>query len=288
MIKGDGIFVGKDAVVDYLNDYGETLDAPILFDTQVMAVRRVDDVWYLETNIGEFQCTQLIVATGRERQKTIPIWPGMEDFGGKLIHSADFGDPSDYDGKKVLVIGAGNSGSDVLNHLSCANPDKVWISVRHGAAVLPSRIFGYPMHGLADIFLRMPKWSLDPVFALMQRVFIGDLRRLGLRRHKMGGGSRRLKQGITFAIDDGFVEALKSYRFDALSKTVGFSHDEVEMRSGRKVQPDVVICATGYRAGLEDVFGHLSALNDKGYPLHPSGQMDPRIYHPPERHGFSA
>lgn len=83
-----------------------------------------------------------------------------------------------------------------------------------------------------------------------------------------------LKHGVTFALDDGFVAALKAGRFEAVSETVGFSPYAVELTSGRKIYPDVVICATGYRAGLDDLFGPLGALDSKGYPLHPMGQAD--------------
>lgn len=272
---GTDTFVPRDSVVDYLTEYAEGLDVKFRFKTKVLAVHRKDDIWHIETNKGTYACAHLIVATGRERIPDMPVWPGMEDFGGKVIHAADFADPSEYDGKNVLVIGAGNSGTDVLSHLSRSNPDQVWVSVRHGPAILPSRIFGFPLHRLATLFTRFPKWSLDPIFAVMERAFLGNLRRYGLRRHPMGGGSRMLKDGVTFALDDGFVAALKSGRFVAVSETVGFSPFAVELASGRKIHPDVVICATGYRAGLDDLFGHLGALDGKGYPLCPTGQGDP-------------
>ncbi len=275
-IGGTDTFLRRDSVVDYLTEYAGELGTDIHFETNVISVRREGDVWHLGTNKGDYSCEHLIVATGRERLPDMPAWPGMDDFGGKVIHAADFADPSDYDGKNVLVIGAGNSGTDVLNHLSRSNPAQVWVSVRHGPAILPSRIFGFPLHRLANLFAQFPRWSLDPIFAVMQRLFFGDLRRHGLRRHATGGGSRMLKDGVTIALDNGFVAALKAGRFEAVSETVGFSSFAVELACGREVNPDVVICATGYRAGLVDLFGHLGALDSKGYPLCPMGQQDPK------------
>ncbi|MGJ5620699.1 flavin-containing monooxygenase [Sulfitobacter sp. MF3-043] len=269
-------FLPRDAVVNYLSDYADGLKDHIHFNTRVLSVRRDGAVWWIETNNGIYTSTDLIVATGREKVPEMPVWPGMEEFGGKVIHAADFGDPSDYDGKNVLVVGAGNSGTDVLNHLSRSAPAQVWVSVRHGPSILPSRVFGCSLHRLANLFTLFPKWSLDPIFAAMQWTFFGNLRRYGLRRHKLGGGSRMLKDGVTFALDDGFVAALKSGRFEAVEQTVGFAAYTAELANGRKVRPDVVICATGYHADLEDVFGHLGALDAKGYPLHPLGQQDAR------------
>ncbi|WP_171182348.1 NAD(P)/FAD-dependent oxidoreductase [Ruegeria sp. HKCCD8929] len=269
-------FLPRDAVVDYLSEYASQFDADIHFETRVLSIRREDDIWQIETNRGIYFSAHLIVATGREKVPDMPVWPGMEEFGGQIIHAADFGDPNEYDGKNVLVIGAGNSGTDVLNHLSRSNPAQVWVSVRHGPSILPSRVFGFSLQRLANLFTLFPKWSLDPIFSIMQRAFFGNLRRHGLRRHVMGGGSRMLKDGVTFALDDGFVSALKSGRFAAVSETIGFSPYAVELASGRKIHADVVICATGYRADLDELFGHLGALDNKGYPLHPMGQEDPQ------------
>ena len=274
-VPGDtDTFLSRDSVVGYLSDYAKGLEAHIRYETRVLSVRREADAWHVETNKGDFSSAHLIVATGRERLPDIPAWPGMANFGGQIVHVGDFADPSEYDGKNVLVIGAGNSGTDVLNHLSRSKPANVWVSVRNGPSILPSRVFGFPLHRLANLFTRLPKWSLDPIFSVMQRLFFGDLRRYGLPRHAMGGGSRMLDDGVTFAIDDGFVRALKSGRIKAVSETIRFSASTVELADGGKIRPDVVICATGYRPGLEDLFGHLGALDAKGYPQHPTGEED--------------
>lgn len=269
-------YLPRDAVVDYLSEYASGLDAPIHFETRVLSVHREGDLWQIETTKGVYSSTHLIVATGRESVPDMPIWPGIEEFSGKVIHAANFSDPSSYDGKKVLVVGAGNSGSDVLNHLSRSNPAQVWISVRHGPSILPTRIFGFPMHRMARLFSRTPAWALDPVMAIMQWLSFGNLRRYGLRQNPKGGGTRLLRNGVTPALDDGFVKALKAGRFQAVGQTVGFSAYDAELADGRRVGPDVVICATGYRTGLEDFLGHLGVLDDDGYPLRPSGQPDSR------------
>ncbi|WP_120631362.1 NAD(P)/FAD-dependent oxidoreductase [Ruegeria sp. EL01] len=271
-----GTYLPRDAVVDYLSEYAAGLTSNIQFETRVRSVHRLEGGWQVETNKGTYSCAHLIVATGREKEPDMPVWPGIEDFGGKVIHAAYFEEPSSYNGKKVLVVGAGNSGSDVLNHLSRANPAQVWISVRNGPSILPTRIFGYPMHRMARLFSRTPRWALDPLMAGMQWMNFGNLRRHGLPRHRKGGGSRLLADGVTPALDDGFVKALKKGRFEAVGQTVGFSAYTVELADGRKIDPDVVICATGYKTGLEELFGHLGALDQRGYPLCPAGQQDSR------------
>ena len=59
----------------------------------------------------------------------------MNTFGGELLHAVDLGDVSRFNDKRVLVVGAGNSGTDVLNHLVRHRPREVLVSVRDGPAL---------------------------------------------------------------------------------------------------------------------------------------------------------
>ena len=275
MTRKDGTFVRRDTVVAYLEDYAARLDAQIAFGTRVERVERSGDGWLIRTDRGHHHCTDLVIATGRDRVPSIPIWPGLDTYGREVRHSADLGDISQYVGRNVLVIGAGNSGTDVLNHMARINPSKVWVSVRHGPAILPKRLLGFPLHRAAKLFAALPKPLLDPAFALVQWLAFGNLWRHGLRRHPDGGGTRMLRDGIAFALDDGFVAALKAGRIEAVAETVGYHVERVELADGRKIDPDVVICATGYQTGLEPLFGDLGVLDCNGHPWHPMGQPDP-------------
>jgi cation diffusion facilitator CzcD-associated flavoprotein CzcO len=191
------------------------------------------------------------------------------------LHVADLADVSRFDDKRVLVVGAGNSGMDALNHLARHNPAEVMVSVRYGPAVVPKSIFGYPIHGLARVFAALPNAVLDPAFKLTERLFLGDLRRYGLTSHPDGGSTRLLRDGVTFAIDDGFVAALKTGRFRIVPRFEGFS-GAVALADGSVCRPDVVIAATGYRTGLEPLLGHLDVLDENGRPHHPMGERDPK------------
>ena len=223
------------------------------------------------TTKGVYSCAHLIIATGRDRIPYIPAWPGRDEFTGELLHAAHLGDVSRFDGKRVLVVGAGNSGSDVLNQLARRAPSEVWISVRHGPAIVPTRIFGFPLHRLARLFTAFPAAVLDPAFRLTQRLFLGDLARFGLQSHPDGGGTRLLRDGIAFAIDDGFVAALRQGRFRVVGEVTGFDHNRVVLSGNDKCTPDIVICATGYRSGLETLAGDLGVLDANGYPILPDG-----------------
>lgn len=273
--RTDGTYLKRDTVVEHLERYAGRLDAPIQYGAAVTEIAPCAGGWQITTGTGVHQAANLVIATGRERVPHIPDWPGRDGFAGELLHVADLGDVSRFDGKRVLVVGAGNSGTDALNHLARHRPAEVMVSVRYGPAVVPKRIFGYPLHGLARVFAALPNSVLDPAFRLTERLFLGDLRRHGLPSHPEGGSTRLLRDGVTFAIDDGFVAALKAGRFRVVPRVERLDGARVRLAGGTSCEPDVVIAATGYRTDLEPLLGHLGVLDDEGRPRHPMGERDP-------------
>ncbi len=276
MSRRDGIFVRRDTVVDYLERYAAGLAVPIHFGAEVTRLEKTGDDWLVATATRDFACAHVIIATGRDRVPYIPDWPGRDTFSGELLHAASVGDLARFDGRRVLVVGAGNSGSDVLNHLARQRPAEVRVAVRHGPAVVPTRVFGFPLHRLARVFAALPAGMLDGAFRLTQRLFLGDLARYGLNSHPDGGGTRLVRDGIAFAIDDGFVAALRKGRFSVVGEVLGFERESVILGNGDRWAPDVVICATGYRAGLEGLLDGLGVLGHHGQPHHPQGEADAR------------
>lgn len=272
----DGTYLRRDTVVAHLERYAARLEAPIHFDVAVTAIERSEAGWRVTTNALVYEAENVVIATGRESVPHIPDWPGHGSFAREILHTANLGDVSRFDGQRVLVVGAGNSGTDALNHLARHNPADVMVSVRYGPAVVPKSIFGYPIHGLARVLAALPNGVLDQAFKLTERLFLGNLRRYGLTSHPDGGSTRLRRDGVTFAIDDGFVEALKSGWFRIVPRVEGFSGDAVTLADGSVCHPDVVIAATGYRSVLEPLLGQLDVLDENGCPLHPLGERDPK------------
>lgn len=56
---------------------------------------------------------------------------------------------------------------------------------------------------------------------------------------------------------------------------IGFDRSRVLFSGNEGCKPDIVICATGYRSGLEALVGNLGVLNANGYPMYPMGEVDP-------------
>lgn len=276
MPRSAGAFPDRDNVVRYLDEYARTTDIPIEFGVRAEHLQLDQDEWLVETNRGPRRARNVVIATGPDSVPHIPEWPGRERFVGELIHSAQFGDLERYRGKSVLVVGAGNSGADVLNHLASIETGPVWVSVRYGPTVFPTWLWGVPGQRTSTLTEPLPVWMADGMLNLTERIAFGNLRRWGLRKHPDGGATRLLRDGVAPAIDNGFIAGLKAGRTTVAPEIKRFTDREVELSDGRKLQPDVVICATGYRTGLDTLVGYLGILDDLGNPqIHGNGQ-DPR------------
>lgn len=274
--RSAGAFPARDVVVAYLADYASRLDAPIEFNAQVRRIDREGPGWRVETSAGVRRARHVVFATGHDRQPHIPPWHGREGFQGELVHAAAFGDPARYDGRSVLVVGAGNSGGDVLNHLARTEPGRVWVSVRNGPVVFPARFLGVPVQLLSPVLELLPAPVVDRLLRLTQVLAFGRLSRFGLRSHPAGGATRLLAEGVAPAIDDGFVAALKAGQISVVPEVAGFEADRVLLADGTVLRPDSVICATGYRTGLEPIVGHLEVLDGRGAPRFHGGTGDAR------------
>jgi cation diffusion facilitator CzcD-associated flavoprotein CzcO len=270
-----GAFPRRDDIVEYLAAYERWIDVTIHRPVRVSRIDPAPEGWRLETPIGEWRARQVIVATGNERERFIPAWPGREDFPGTLIHSADFGNADRFRGKRVLVVGAGNSGVDLLNHLIRVETEEIRVSVRNGPAILPTRIAGFPLQLLSPLMVPLPAWAVDAAMAATERLFLGNLRKYGLPRHPDGVATRLIREGVAPAFDDGFVKALKAGRVAVVPEIARFEGGTVHFAGGESWEPDAVICATGYRPGLEELAGHVGVLNEAGRPTHPGTRVHP-------------
>jgi cation diffusion facilitator CzcD-associated flavoprotein CzcO len=262
-----GAFASRDDIVRYLEDYETFLDVPVYRNVHVKRIDPQPNGWRLTASDGTWLAPNVVVATGNERVPSTPAWPGRAQFAGELIHAADFGRVDRFKNKRVLVVGAGNSGTDVLNHLVRIETESLWVSVRNGPTILPTRILGFPLQLLSPMMVPMPTQAVDFLMAATEWLAFGDLKNHNLTKHPDGVATRLRKEGVAPAFDDGFVSALKSGRVKVLPEIVRFEGEKVYLAGGQSVCPDVVICATGYSPGLESLVGHLGVLDEMGRPI---------------------
>jgi cation diffusion facilitator CzcD-associated flavoprotein CzcO/ubiquinone/menaquinone biosynthesis C-methylase UbiE len=268
-----GAFASREAVIEYLEEYRRRMNLAVEHGVRVHRLDRCGSGWEAQTSCGPLRARHVIVATGRDRVPVMPAWPGTERFGGQIIHAADFGRLEAYRDRRILVVGGGNSGVDVLNHLVRIPTRELWVSIRRGTAVIPTRLGGFPVQRSAAWIGRLPTPIVDALLGATERLAFGDLERLGLPRPREGAATRLVRDGIAPAIDDGFVAALEAGRVTPVVAVARFDDSRAMLTDGTELEPDVVICATGYRPGLGRMLGHLGILGERGFPRPPEHRV---------------
>jgi hypothetical protein len=119
---------------------------------------------------------------------------------------------------------------------------------------------------------RLPPTWVDPLSKAQRRVSIPDLSAHGLPRPEQGVRTSFMTTGTTPILDVGIVDAVRSSRVRVVAAVEGFDGAEVLLADGSRLSPDGVIAATGFRAGLEPLVGHLGVLGPGGRPVKTDGE----------------
>lgn len=114
-------YPSKQQFIKYLQDYAKRFQIRPLFNHKVVRAEfdQKFNVWRVRTAAeqggaeAEFVCRWLIAATGENAEAVVPPIDGVEEFGGDVVHTSGYKSGDKYDGKKVLVVGCGNSGMEV-------------------------------------------------------------------------------------------------------------------------------------------------------------------------------
>lgn len=109
-------------VVDYLTRYEHRYQLPVHHAVRATAVRRADDDpdgrLLVETTAGAWAARAVVSATGTWGRPFVPRYPGMETFAGRQLHSSRYTGPQSFAGQRVVVVGGGNTGAQLLAELS--------------------------------------------------------------------------------------------------------------------------------------------------------------------------
>ena len=196
----------------------------------------------------------------------MPDLPGLESYAGQLRHAREYRNPAPFAGLDVLVIGTGNSGSEIATDLCEGGARRVWIAVRTPPQIVRRDTAGWPAHATGILVSRLPAALVDPVARLQQRLTVPDLAPYGIPRPDDGLLSRVRRTGEVPLQDVGFIAAVRSRKVTPVAAVTGFEAGKVLLADGSAVAAQAVIAATGYRRGLENMVGHLGVLDERGMP----------------------
>ena len=267
-----GRWVARDDLIEYFRRYVERHDLDVRTSTHVSRIEQEGTDWRLETAEGPIRAKNVIVATGYNGAPFIPEWPGREGFAGDLIHSAEYMNPAPFRDRDVLVVGAGNSGAEIAHDLIDGGAKSSRLSVRTPPQIVRRATAGIPAQLIGMAIRHVPPHWVDPISKTQRKLSIPDLAAQGLPRPEQGIRSSFIATGTTPILDVGIVDAVRRGRVEVVAAVEGFDGADVLLADGSRIRPEAVIAATGFRAGLDDLVGHLGVLTQRGLPLKTDGE----------------
>lgn len=254
-------------VVEYLERYAAKFNLQPIFNTPVRAVRRNGRAWRAEAGEKSQTAPVVVVATGWADYPYAPTWPGMETFGGEILHSSAYRNPTPFARNRALVVGYGNSGAEIALDLAEAGTD-VTLAVRGPVNVIPRELFGVPILFFPFAEQWLPPRAADALNAPLLRFAIGSIEKLGLKQSAKGPLRSIDEDGRVPLIDIGTLDAIRDGRIKLRGDVASFGRESVVFKQSPAERFDVIILATGFRpdlrAFLPDAKGVLTAT---GAPL---------------------
>lgn len=268
---------------DYLHKYVErfSLSPHIRLETEVRRVSRISETsWDIEFRTVEgTEWTDtfdaVAVCTGLHQQPNKPNWPGLSEYEGAVVHSSAYkGNSKWFDGKRVLVVGGGES-AEIAQHAS-VGAAKTFISLRRGPFILPREMRGYPndylgtraVYSLPDYAVRSSNLA-DQEFRERVNQKLAPIRAQVMRwsgrgraRDRSGDADCDIDESImsmrksvggtqfeSFATKtEAFVAAIVSGNCELKSDISSFQADSVRFQDGSVEKVDLVVLCTGYAA----------------------------------------
>jgi putative flavoprotein involved in K+ transport len=242
-------YPARDEVIAYLRQYAAHFQLPVVTNARVASIRRDEDVFHVQSEAGQhYHARSLIAATSSFHRPYLPELPGTDAFGGTILHSFAYRDPTPFEGQRVIVVGAGNSAVQIATEL--AQVARVTLATREPVRFVNQRPYGRDIH----FWWWLSRFDTRPLDT-----------RLGMWLNRLvdGKGPRVLDTGI-------YRAALAAEKPDRRTMFTGFTDSGVVWDDGQVEDVDTVIFATGYRANLA-YLAPLGALDAEGQALQRHG-----------------
>jgi putative flavoprotein involved in K+ transport len=244
--KPDFYFPTKDEAGDYLENYSRQFNLPVQTGIKVRNLKRNEAGYSLLTNVGTYQASNVIVATGAFREPFTPVIAQKLPEHVRQLHSVNYLNPNSIPVQRVAVIGAGNSGAEIALEL-VRNGRTVWLLGRDvGTAQL--KRFGRLLGG------RLIKWFLSRVATIDTPIG----RRM--RPHMLAHGTPLVRTQRKDLLREGV---------DFRSRLADIQEDKLILEDGKALNTDGVVWATGYLPGYDWI--DLPVFNGAGWPEHERG-----------------
>jgi hypothetical protein len=227
---------------DYARHYG--LEPRIRYGTTVVAATPIGEGdaerWRVDFADGTSAVYKGVIAcVGHHWDRRWPSYPGT--FAGELIHSKDYKSPDQLRGKRVLVIGGGNSACDIASEAARVGAAS-HLSIRRGYWFLPKTLFGVPLVELVRPW--MPLWLQRAFLRAMLAVAVGDYRRYGLPKPDHAIFEHHP------TINSELLHYVKHGRIVPHPDIARYDGDTVEFADGARERFDLIVAATGFNQSI--------------------------------------
>jgi hypothetical protein len=232
-------------VLAYLRDFAATYGLRERISTSTEVEQAEPDTqggWRVTLKGGETRrYDNLICANGTTWSPSLPELKG--EFSGELIHSSEYRSTDRFSGKRVLVVGAGNSGVDIACDAAQA-ADAAWISMRRGYHFIPKHMFGTPVDVLAETGPQPPMSVAQRIMPLLIRLQIGRQESYGLPKpdHKLFESHPIVNSQLLHHLSHGDIAVKPDVeRLDG---------EEVVFADGSRESINLVVLATGFHFAI--------------------------------------
>ena len=232
-------YPGRDHVVNYLRDYEKRYALPIERPVFVSSVTRDPQGFQVRAGDRTWTARTVVSATGTWRKPFVPDYPGMQDFTGRQLHSAHYRSPEEFRGQRVMIVGGGNSGAQILAEVSLSASETVWVT-EDEPRFLPDDVDGRVLFERATA-----RWR-----ALQEGRSIDEL--------PGGFGDIVMVPPVMDARARGVLSSVRPFR--------RMTPDGVLWDDGTARQSDAVIWCTGFRGALDHLIS-LAAVEDGKVPV---------------------
>jgi cation diffusion facilitator CzcD-associated flavoprotein CzcO len=260
-------FPAGEQVSAYLRQYAAHFALPVIEGIAVQQARYEAGEWHVQTSQGTFCAALLVVATGIWHTPYMPHLAGQEEFGGRIVHANVYDRPQSFAGQRVLVVGVGNSGTEIAVDLG-EHGIETGIATRSGVTFVR-----YPRSPLG---MRLMAWFFRIV---PQRVREWALRRVRRRRFDQLGLPPASEVDAYPVVGFELPEAVAAGQVQVYGGIERLLPGQVQFADGQVVPFDTIIMATGYRPTVGFVQDELD-FDAAGFPLLDEGRStrNPQLY----------
>jgi len=255
-------------MVAYLEAYAARFGVEPRTGEPVRRVSAAEDgsvEFVVETARAVYRARAVVIAAGLNRVANPERLPGQERFRGTLLHSAAYRNGDAFVDRRVLVVGAGNTGAEIALDLA-ERGAQTTIALRSPVNVVPRDFLGMPTQLTSIRMRRAPLKLADGIGRLVSRLAFGNLTRHGFARPDLGPLSAiKLRRRIPL-IDVGTIAAIKRGEIAVKPAVERFTETGAMFADGSTGTFDAAVLATGYRPALGDFLAVPGVLDDDGYP----------------------